>query len=288
MEENQKQEEEERQGMLIEKTMPIQVEESKKMTTEEEGEQIQDNELSEQIDQLIKVKNMELGQDQQGQDTNLMLRVLEVTSQSPPAPVLELVLSKQGEVFLLDDDLVMDVYNLSFDGLQKNIVQAQRNNVSYDHTSFAFVKERVIVSDVRKNSVTMVDATLAYVGATHSNVKFMLAKNEQMAEKLQVDRKELEQSREQSVGSTMVEMRKAILVEVSTLETTMQNFYDGFVTVHKVVFHVQRLQQWSKNLIQTLRGIHASIPHVKEWITQYKRAPFYLPKMMKPHVELDK
>jgi len=46
-----------------------------------------------------------------------MLRAYEVAPQSPPPPVLASVLSEQGEVVLLDDDPVMDVYNLSFDEL---------------------------------------------------------------------------------------------------------------------------------------------------------------------------
>lgn len=53
----------------------------------------------------------------QNDDTKLMLRAPKVTSQSPPPLVLEPFLSEQGEVILLDDDLVMDVYNLSFDKL---------------------------------------------------------------------------------------------------------------------------------------------------------------------------
>lgn len=44
--------------------------------------------------------------------------------------------------------------------------------------SLAFMKEMVIMSDVRKLPVAMVDATLDYVGAMSSNVKFLLANNE--------------------------------------------------------------------------------------------------------------
>ena len=40
----------------------------------------------------------------------------------------------------------------------------------------------------------------------------------------------------------MVEMRKVILVEVSTLETTMRKLYDGFVTMHKAFIYVHHLQ----------------------------------------------
>jgi len=50
------------------------------------------------------------------------------------------------------------------------------------------MKERVIVLDVRNHPITIVNATMTYVGATSSNVKFMLAKNEQMAKNLQAGR----------------------------------------------------------------------------------------------------
>lgn len=48
---------------------------------------------------------------------------------------------------------------------------------------------------------------------------------------------------EQSIGSAMVEMRKTIIVEVLTLETTMWKHYDGFVTVHNIVFHLYGFKQ---------------------------------------------
>lgn len=66
----------------------------------------------------------------------------------------------------------------------------------------------------------------------------------------------------------MVEMRKEILAKVSTLETAMWKLYDGFVTMHKVVFDLHGLKQWRKRFFQTLRDIHPTITHVKEWIMQ--------------------
>lgn len=46
------------------------------------------------------------------------------------------------------------------------------------------MNERVIVPDVKEHQVSLADATLAYVGATSSNVNFMLPENEQMAKNL--------------------------------------------------------------------------------------------------------
>lgn len=82
-------------------------------------------------------------------------------------------MSKQGEVGLLNDDPMMDVYNLSFDELHQNIVHEKIKHFPNDHASPALMKERVIASDVRKHPFTMVDATMAYARATSSNVKFL-------------------------------------------------------------------------------------------------------------------
>lgn len=62
----------------------------------------------------------------------------------------------------------------------------------------------------------------------------MITKNKRMANELQVAK----QREEKSIGSTRVEMNMAILVEVSALETVTWRLYDRFVTVHKVVFHL--------------------------------------------------
>lgn len=122
-EENQEQEQEERQGALIEQTTPIQVEKSKEPEDEEEGEQVQVQELAQQIEHMVEETGMDLEQEPQDQDTNLMLRASEVVPQSLLPPKSKPVQKEKGEVVLLDDDLKMDVYNLSFDEPQKRIVQ---------------------------------------------------------------------------------------------------------------------------------------------------------------------
>lgn len=55
-----------------------------------------------------------------------------------------------------------------------------------DQATPAFMKERVIVSDVRKHPVVTVDATKAYAEATSSNVKLLLVENDQREKELQV------------------------------------------------------------------------------------------------------
>lgn len=64
----------------------------------------------------------------------------------------------------------MDAYNLSLDELKKRIVQAQHKHFPDDQDSPAFIKERVIVLDTRKHTTPIAEASLAYAGATRSNV----------------------------------------------------------------------------------------------------------------------
>lgn len=79
-----------------------------------------------------------------------------------------------------------------------------------------------------------------------------------------------------------------ILVEVSKLEGTMRKLYDRFVTVQKTVFHVHGLQQQTKEFVQNLNKIHATIAHVQEWTMCYKWSPLDLVKKMKPQEDLEK
>ena len=120
--------------------MMIQVEESKQPTVEEEGEQMWDWELAQQIQQLIEVTDMELEQKPQHEDVDLMPRAPQVIPQSPLAPIIVLAPRKQGDVVLLDDDPIMDVYNLSFNEFQKMIVHARMKHFVDVHASPAFIK----------------------------------------------------------------------------------------------------------------------------------------------------
>lgn len=66
------------------------------------------------------------------------------------------------------------------------------------------------MSDVRKHPVTLDDATKAYVEATSSSVRFLIAQNKHMAKELQAAK----QREEQATSSTRVELKKVILDEV--------------------------------------------------------------------------
>lgn len=58
--------------------------------------------------------------------------------------------------------------------------------------------------------------------------------------------------------------------------------------MHKEIVCVHGLQQWSKEFVQTLKNIHASITHVHECAMWYKGTPLHLAKNMKRQEELEK
>lgn len=97
------------------------------------------------------------------------------------------------------------------------------------------------MSDTKKHPTTISNTRMAYVGATSSNVKFLLAENEKLEKKLLLSR---------------------------------HNIYDGFVAMNKEFVCVHDLQEWSKEFVQTLKNIHDSITHVQEWIMQHKGPHF--------------
>ena len=113
-EENHKQEQEERQGTLTEKNVPIHVETTQQPIDEEQGEKVQVQDLPQQVEQMVEAMGIEIEQEPHDQDTDLMLRESKVTPQSLPHIESQSFLSKKGEVVLLDDDSEMDMYNLSF------------------------------------------------------------------------------------------------------------------------------------------------------------------------------
>lgn len=129
-EEKQKQEEEERQGMMVGEKTPIQVEEQEhnQPKTEEEGENVHDQDVSQQIGHLIEVTDMEMEQELHNEDVDLMPSTPQVIVQSPPPSSIETTLSKEGDVVPLDDDSVMDVYKMSL-MISKIRFYKQRENI---------------------------------------------------------------------------------------------------------------------------------------------------------------
>lgn len=77
--------------------------------------------LTNKIKKLIEVTDMQLGHETQNEDAKLTPRAPYVTSESPPPILLEPVPSKQGEVILLDDHPIINLYNLSFYELKRRL-----------------------------------------------------------------------------------------------------------------------------------------------------------------------
>ena len=75
----------------------------------------------------------------------------------------------------------------------------------------------MIVTGVHKHPATLDDATRVYVKATSSSVHFLISKNEQMAKELQIAK----EGGELVTTSTRVELKKAILDEVLSINTVM-------------------------------------------------------------------
>lgn len=88
-----------------------------------------------------------------------------VTIQSPSPPVAEKALRKEEKTIPLDDGLVMDMYNMTYEKLQKKIVQERRKHFPNDLASPAFIKERVIVTYTRinPNSISTINFSLTSV-----------------------------------------------------------------------------------------------------------------------------
>ena len=69
----------------------------------------------------------------------------------------------------------------------------QRKHFLNDHTLHAFIKERVIVLDIKHHPTTISEAILAYARETSSNAQYLMVENEQLEKKLQASRQEAEQ-----------------------------------------------------------------------------------------------
>lgn len=230
---------------------------------------MQDRELAQQIEDLIEVADMELELEPRNEDVDLMLSAPQVIIQSPPPLAAEPASSEEGAIIPLDDDMVMDLYNLSYNEFQNKIVQARRKNFFYNHTSLTFIKERVIVADIRKNLNAIFKPNLAFAGAAISNTLYLMVENKQLAQYLHAAMQEVEQLRAiaMDISSTQVyleEMREKILSEVLTLGETMQNLHEDLVTVHKAIVCLHGLQQQSKDFVKTLRNVQDVITYMQE------------------------
>lgn len=81
---------------------------------------------------------------------------------------------------------------------------------------------------------------------------------------------------------TWVELKKAILDEVLSLEKFMQVLYSKFGTMHKVVVHLNGWQRRCARRACIFSNVHNSLNYMQTWKMRYKGASLHLPKMMKP------
>ena len=97
----------------------------------------------------------------------------------PASPYLEAeqVLSDQGDAKILGDNPKGEMHNISFDESQHRVVQSHKVSTPDDNTSPMQFEEWVIVSDMHKHPIALVDANRAYVEATISSIHFLIAEN---------------------------------------------------------------------------------------------------------------
>lgn len=133
------------------------------------------------------IQNMEVEPQPLNQDVDLMLNTHQVTIQSPPPLIAEEAPSGEDELVPLEG-LVMDTYNLTYDELQKIIVQARKKHFLDDLTSSTFIRERVIVTNTRRNMNVIVAANLAFIGIIKSNMEYLMTEKKQLEKDLQAIR----------------------------------------------------------------------------------------------------
>ena len=78
----------------------------------------------------------------------------------------------------------MDMYNLTYDELQKNIVQVRKKHFLDDLTSPALIRERGMWQTPEKNISVIAIANLAFVGGLNSNKKYLMVENKKFANNL--------------------------------------------------------------------------------------------------------
>lgn len=188
---------------------------------------MKDKELTQEIEELIKIQEMEKEPKLQDQDADMVPSTQQVTIQSPH-PSTEQAPSEEEEIIPLDDGLVTSTYNLSYDELQKNIVQERKKYFPDDLSSPTFIRESVIMTDTRRNLGAIATTNLAFTGATKSNIDYLMVEKKFLQNNLQNARREIEKLRAKLQNATptqvyLEELKAMILDEVLKLGNTMQS-----------------------------------------------------------------
>lgn len=112
---------------------------------------MQDNEIFQEIEELIIIQDMKMESEPQNQDVNLMSISRSITIQSPPPQTTNQALNEEEEIVPLDDGPIMDMYIVTYDEIQKNILQERKKQFLYKLMYPTFIRERVIVTDTKRN-----------------------------------------------------------------------------------------------------------------------------------------
>ena len=68
----------------------------------------------------------------------------------------------------------------------------------------------------------------------------------------------------------------------------MQSLYEELVTMHKIIFHLNGMQQKCKYNAKALKVVHTTITFMHEWLMQYKGALHDLGKKTRQEAKLEK
>jgi len=91
---------------------------------------------------------MEMEYPEQDQDTDIMPKATEVTPQPSQAPLTEQVPSEKGDIVILEYNMGIYVYKITFNESQHRVVQTCKAHTSDEHASSTHFEEWEIVSYV--------------------------------------------------------------------------------------------------------------------------------------------
>lgn len=213
---------------------------------------MQEKEHAQENEELIVIQDMEVGPKLLSQDVDLMLSTQQIIIQSISPLTGEQAPREEDEIVPIEDCSIMDMYNLTYDELQNKIVKVRNKHFPDGLTSLAFIRERVILTNTKRNLESIVAAKLAFTDATKSNMQYLMAKNKQMEKNLHDARKPTEQLQAefQKAPPTQVyleELKASLLGEVLVLGENMLRLYEELVTIHKAIVFLHGMQQKCKD-----------------------------------------
>lgn len=115
---------------------------------------------------------MEVEQEEDNQEANIF-PIAEQASKQPSPPLIG--------GYIPNDDMVMDISNLTYDQLKSRIVQERWKYFSNDLVHhFSIHTKRMIVPKTKNNQKTLIVVHLAFTKATKENTNFLMEENKQL------------------------------------------------------------------------------------------------------------